>query len=60
MGEMRSAYKFWLESLLKGGGQSEDLGIEWGDNIKWILGKWGWRVWTGFVWLRIGTGGGFL
>jgi hypothetical protein len=25
-----------------------------------ILGKLGWRVWTGLIWLRIGTIGGLL
>jgi hypothetical protein len=28
--------------------------------LKWILRKYGGRVWTGFIWLRIGTGGRFL
>ena len=30
------------------------------DNIKMDLQEVGWRAWTGFVWLRIGTGGGDL
>jgi hypothetical protein len=29
----------------------------WEDNIKWILGTLGGKVWTGFIWLRIGTSG---
>jgi hypothetical protein len=32
--------------------------IRWEDNIK--KGKWGWRVYIGFIWLSIGTGGGLL
>jgi hypothetical protein len=28
------------------------------DNIRWIFRKWGVGVWTGSIWLRIGTGGG--
>jgi hypothetical protein len=28
--------------------------------LKWILRKSGERVWTGFMWLRIGTVGGLL
>jgi hypothetical protein len=28
--------------------------------LKWILEKYGWMVWTGFIWLRIRTGGGLL
>jgi hypothetical protein len=30
------------------------------DVIKWILGILDGRVWSGFTWLRIGTGGGLL
>jgi hypothetical protein len=30
------------------------------DNIKMHLQETGWGVWTGFMWLRIGTGGGLL
>jgi hypothetical protein len=28
--------------------------------LEWILGKLGGKVWTGFIWLRIGTSGGEL
>jgi hypothetical protein len=28
--------------------------------LKWILNKYGVRVWTGFFWLGIGTSGGLL
>jgi hypothetical protein len=28
--------------------------------LEWILGKWGGRRWTGCIWLRMGTSGGFL
>jgi len=28
--------------------------------LKWIFKKWDRRVWTGLIWLRIGTGGGLL
>jgi hypothetical protein len=28
---------------------------EWGIILEWILGKYGGRVWTGCMWLRIGT-----
>jgi len=28
--------------------------------LRWILRKWGVRVWTESSWLRIGTGGGLL
>jgi hypothetical protein len=32
----------------------------WVDNIRIDLGAVGWGVWTGLVWLRIGTGGELL
>jgi hypothetical protein len=32
----------------------------WKDNIKTDLPEVGWGAWVGSVWLRIGTGGGFL
>jgi len=28
--------------------------------LRWIFRKWDVRVWTGSIWLRIGTGGGHL
>jgi len=28
--------------------------------LSWIFRKWGVGVWTGSIWLRIGTGGGQL
>jgi hypothetical protein len=34
--------------------------IIWEDNIKMDLHEMGWGAWTGFIWLRIGTGGGNL
>jgi hypothetical protein len=43
---------------LKGRDHSEDLGVD-GEIISgWILGKSGGKVWTGFIWLRIGTSDG--
>jgi hypothetical protein len=30
------------------------------DGIRMDLREFGWRVWSGFGWLRIGTGGGLL
>jgi hypothetical protein len=42
-------------------------GDHWGDPdvdgsiiLGWIFGKWDVGVWTGWSWLRIGTGGGCL
>jgi hypothetical protein len=28
--------------------------------LKWTIGKEGWRMWIGLIWLRVGTGGGLL
>jgi len=28
--------------------------------LEWILGKEGGKVWTGFIWLKIGTNDGLL
>jgi hypothetical protein len=28
--------------------------------LKWILGKQGGRLWTGFIWFRIETSGGLV
>jgi hypothetical protein len=32
----------------------------WEDSIKWIFRKWDVGAWTGWSWLRIGTGSGLL
>jgi hypothetical protein len=32
----------------------------WEDNFKMDLGKWGGKVWTGCMWLRIVSSGGLL
>jgi hypothetical protein len=45
---------------LKGKVHLEDIGIDWEIILEWILGKWGGEVWTGFIWLRIGTSGRLL
>jgi hypothetical protein len=38
MGEMRNAYKIWLENL-KGRDHLEDLGVDGRIILEWILGK---------------------
>ena len=38
----------------------EDLGVDGKIILRWIFRKWDVEVWTGLIWLRIGTGGGHL
>jgi len=38
----------------------EDPGIDGRIILRWIFGNKNVRVWTGLIWLRIGTGGGHL
>jgi hypothetical protein len=44
---------------MKGRDHSEHLGVD-GRILEWALVKYGWKVWTGCTWLRIGTTGGLL
>jgi hypothetical protein len=50
MGEIENVYK-----ISKGRHCYEDLGKERSIILEWILWKQGGKVWTGFIWLRIGT-----
>jgi hypothetical protein len=45
--------KVWLGSL-KGTDHSVDIGIDGRLILKWILRELDGRVWTGFIWLRMG------
>jgi hypothetical protein len=36
----------------------EDPGVDRKIILRWIFRKWDVGVWTGLIWLRIGTGGG--
>jgi hypothetical protein len=47
---------FWLGSL-KARDHTEDLGVDGKIILKRILGKQGGKLWTGCIWLRIGTSG---
>jgi hypothetical protein len=46
--------KFWLGSL-NGGDHWKYLGVGEGIILKWILGKLRLGIWTGLIWLSIGT-----
>jgi len=49
----------WLLNL-KGRDPFLELGIDGRIKLEWNLWKQGGRVWTGCIWLRIGTNGGVL
>jgi hypothetical protein len=49
-----------IYSYPKGRHQVEDLVVDGTIILKYILGKQGGNVWTGCIWLRIGTSGGLL
>jgi hypothetical protein len=51
--------KFW-SGKLKVRVHMEDLNIDKRIILDWILEKEGGEAWTGLVWLRIRTSGGFL
>ena len=38
----------------------EDPGVDGRIILRWIFRKWDVRTWNGSMWLRIGTGGGYL
>jgi hypothetical protein len=56
MREYKRAYKV-LMGKLEGWRPLEDQGE---DGIRMDLREIGWGKWSGFIWLRIGTGGGLL
>jgi len=45
---------------LKGIDLLEDLDVDGTILLEWILEKEGGRLWSGYIWLRIGTRDGFL
>jgi hypothetical protein len=59
MGDRRGAYRVFV-GRSKGKNHLENLGIDEGIILKWILKKWDWEVWTALIWLRTETGGGRL
>jgi len=58
-GERRSVYRV-LVGKPEGRDHLEDPGVDGSLILRWIFRKWDVRVWTGSMWLRVGTGGGHL
>jgi hypothetical protein len=58
-GERKLCAKFWLQSL-KGRDHLKDISADGSILLNWILRKWGWRVWSGFMCLKIGADGELL
>jgi hypothetical protein len=59
MGKIRNAYKICV-GISEGKIQLRGHGLDHRIKLKWILEKSGGRVWSGFIWFRIGTSGGLL
>jgi hypothetical protein len=59
MGKRRGAYRV-LVGKPEGRRPLRRFRRRWEDNIKMDFREVGWRVWTGSIWLRIGTGGVLL
>jgi hypothetical protein len=59
MGDTRGAYRYLVE---RPGGKRpvERSRLKREDNIKMITKKWDGEVWTGLIWLRLGTDGCML
>jgi hypothetical protein len=59
MEEIRNAYKI-LVGKLERKGHLGNLGVYGKVVLKWILEKRGVKMWTGLIWLKIGSNGGLL
>jgi len=58
MGERRGVYRVLVRKPERD--QLKDPGVEGRIILSWIFRKWDGGAWTGFIWHRIGTGGGHL
>jgi len=59
MGQRRGVYRVWWRSLRERD-NLEDPGFDGRIILRWLFRKWDVEAWSGFIWLRIGTGGGHL
>jgi hypothetical protein len=59
MGKKRGAYMVLVRKPEEKGPLRRPR-LQWEYNIKMDLQEVEWGAWTGLVWLRIGTGGGYL
>jgi len=59
-GERGEAYTGCWWGNLKERDHLGDPGMDGRIILRWILRKWDVGVWSGLIWLRIGTGGGLL
>jgi hypothetical protein len=57
--QIREIYRVWWGNLRERA-HLEDPGIDGRIILRLIFRKWDGRAWTGWSWLRIGTGGGHL
>jgi hypothetical protein len=49
-----------MSRACKGIDHAKDLDVDVRILLKYMLGKYGLRVWVGFIWLSVGSGGGLL
>jgi hypothetical protein len=56
---MRTVYNFLVRKL-EGKRPLGETRRKWAVSIRMDLTETGWKLWTGFIWLRIGTSGGPL
>jgi hypothetical protein len=59
MGERIGSYRVWWGDVRERD-HLEDLSVDENAILHWIFKKCFGEAWAGFIWLRIGTGGGRL